>query len=226
MIDIKYPAEDIAKIKRSFEKFGCAQIYDSAMEYCQRIELDVTCVTTDNVLAAPVYPVNTNNDMLPCIQALEHTPKGWCVFLNNTASRSEALAGDIYCTAACSQGLAGIVINGAIRDIDHLDSISIPVYAREITFQSAKTAEVPAAELPQKVNIDDVTLSYGDWIFADSDGMLVVKREHLSAVFASATILHKQEERFRRKLESGERLSVLIGLDAFLRGEQELRADI
>lgn len=215
----------IESIQRAFKKMGCAQLHDASNQYTHVLRLPITARVPGKQLAGPVFPVITHNDMLPCLQALDMAPKDSILFIHNVAEQSEALAGDIYVTAAKSQGISGIIINGAIRDIDFLAEIDLPVYSRDVTYVSAKTAQVPAAELPSCIDFEDFTLELGDWIFADSDGLLVVKEKHLSAVFNGAVILQNREQELKDRLKKGERLGELCGLRDFLEGRGPLKFD-
>lgn len=218
--------ENINLIKEDFKSLGCAQLYDAATKYCKVLPLSLKSRTAINCLAGPVFPVITDNDMLPCLQALDLAPEGSIIFIHNQSEVSEALAGDIFVTAAISQNIEGLVINGAVRDIDTIESMGLPVFSKEVTFVSAKTAQVASNNIPCKISIDDFEIEPNDWIFIDSDGALLVKETYLSVVYKSAKILRKREEELRMRLINGERLSELCGLKDYLEGNGLLRFEV
>lgn len=215
----------IQVIQAAFKKMGCAQLHDASNEYTHILDDPLISRVPGKQLAGPVFPVITDNDMLPCLQALDMAPQGSVLFIKNDAKVSEALAGDIYVTAAKAQGISGIIIDGAVRDIDFLEEIDIPVFTREVTYVSAKTAQVSAADLPSKIDYGSFTLEAGDWIFADSDGLLVVKEKHLTAVFNGAVILQNREQELKDRLKKGERLADLCGLQDYIEGRAALKFD-
>lgn len=208
---------------RLAEQLGCAQVRDAAASRTTVLDLGLRGLTPGGRICAPVYPVATANDMLPCLQGLDAAPPGWALFLYNTEAVSEALAGDILLTAAKTQGLAGLIVKGAVRDLDAYAEIGLPVFATDVTYVSAKTAEVAAVELPMSVELPEATVHPGDWIVADTDGCLLVPRRYARPIFAAALALDGEERRLRRALEEGGRLSELCNLHGYLRGEGPLR---
>lgn len=214
------PCPDSARLA---EQLGCAQVRDAALEHTTVLNLPLRALTPGGRICAPVYPVATENDMLPCLQGLDATPPGWVLFLYNTAATSEALAGDILITAAKMQGLAGLIVKGAVRDLDAYAEIGLPVFATEVTYVSAKTAEVAAVELPMSLELPEAIVRPGDWIVADTDGCLLVPRRYARAIFTAARALDSEERRLRAALEAGGRLSELCNLHGYLNGDGPLR---
>jgi 4-hydroxy-4-methyl-2-oxoglutarate aldolase len=123
-----YSSKMLESYSREFAELGCAQIYDAAHKYCIAMDPAIVTRTPGRKLAAPVFPTVTDNDMLPCLQAMDAVPPGWALLIHNRSQTSEALAGDIYCTAAAAQNVAGLVIDGAVRDIEFFETLDLPVY--------------------------------------------------------------------------------------------------
>ncbi|MCX4778470.1 RraA family protein [Streptomyces sp. NBC_01264] len=226
----------IAEIRADFAGFGCAQLRDAAPKYVEVVAWPLQRRTPVTHLAGPAFPVATDNDMLPVLQGLDATPPGHVLLVTNTAPRSEALAGDILATAAVAQGLGGLVVNGAVRDVGYLRGLDLAVYSTEVDIISAKTALVPAAQLPMEVTVPivdesgsvDATIEVGagDWVFGDEDAVVLVRARHLSAVFSAARILQGQEEQLREALRGGHRLSEVCGLHDYIAGTGPLRMDV
>jgi 4-hydroxy-4-methyl-2-oxoglutarate aldolase len=214
------------EIKDSFQLLGCAQLYDAAMKYSYCLTIPLKSRTSIKKLAGPIFPIITDNDMLPCLQALDLAPRGSVLFIHNiSAEYSEALAGDIFVTAAREQGLGGLIVNGAVRDIDVIDNMGFPVFSKEVTFVSAKTANVASTSVPATIKLPNVVLEPGDWIFADSDGVLLVKQKFMGIVYKAAMVLSNREEDLRIKLLDKNRLSDLCGLHDYLEGRAPLKFD-
>lgn len=211
------------EMKQSFQLLGCAQLHDAAMQYSTYLKVSLTTRTSIKKLAGPVFPVITDNDMLPCLQALDAAPAGSVLFVQNQSGKSEALAGDIFVTAAKQQGLEGLIVNGAVRDIDVIENMGFPVFSNSVTFVSAKTAKAASAAIPATVVLDGVELEPMDWIFADSDGVLLIKKKYMKTVYKAAMMLRNREEDLRQRIAGGERLSDLCGLHDFVAGKAELK---
>lgn len=221
--DSLYVPDRMLKVQQEFCRMGCAQLRDAAPEYTHVLDLPLTQRTPGKRLAGQVFPVETENDMLPCLQALDAAPQGAILFIQDISGKSEALAGDIYVTAASQQGLGGLIVNGAARDVDFLPELNFSVFSRSINYVSAKMAKTPSMNIPCSVQLGDLLLEPGDWIFGDGDGLLVIKQQYFSAVFTGALMLCGREEALKAALREGRRMSELCGLEDFLAGRAELK---
>ncbi len=221
-----FNCELIADVHNRFNSLGCAQLNDASRK--RTIPLDGSIVNRIRhmKLSGPAYPVNAENDMLPGLQALYTAPRGAVLFINNVAPVSEALVGDIFVLDAARRGLGGIVVNGAIRDLDDIEELGVPVFSRSVTFISAKTAVSPSRVVPDRVSVSGVEIVPGDWIFGDNDGMLVVRRQHVSAVLNGALVVEKREAALKVAIASGQSLGDLSGLPGFLAGQGPLKFEI
>lgn len=202
---------------------GCAQLYDAAPHYVEVIDAGLVPRTSTRQIAGPAYPVNTKNDMLPCLTALASAPEGSVLIFNDQALKGEAIAGDIVVASAKQQSLAGLIVHGAVRDIDFLEMMAFPVYSKSVHFAAAKATSQKNAKVPDDVILGTVKVRPDDWVFGDSDGLLVVKKEHVSAVYFGALMLRGREERLKQSIAAGSTLAELSGMNTFLRGESELR---
>ncbi|MEC0106294.1 RraA family protein [Paenibacillus taichungensis] len=216
----------IEQVKLQFANIGCAQLNDASQKFTVPFPTKFQNRTKHLKLCGPVYTVNTDNDMLPGLEALSKAPKGSILFLNNVNETSEALAGDIYVLEAIRRELGGLVINGAVRDIDDLNKLDFPVFSTEITYVSAKTAVTPATKVPDIVQIDNITIEPQDWIFGDNDGLLLIKRKYLNAVLQGALYVEQREQELKNEILSGKSMASLTGLDDYLAGKGPLKFDV
>lgn len=84
--------------------------------------------------------------------------------------------GELLTTAAKNRGCVGAIIDGAIRDVAKIRSMSFPVYARATcVYDSLNRQRVIDVDVP--VDIDGVNFAPGCLVFADEDGVVVVPRE-------------------------------------------------
>ena len=211
----EYPATYLAGVRERFAGIGVAQLSDAATGYTRVLPVPFAPRTPATHVCGPVFPVETDNDMLPCLQALAAAPPGWVVLIANRTSPSEALVGDIYTLAAQTQGLAGIVVAGAVRDLADLSGMTIPVFSTSVTFVSARTTDRKAERVPVEVQVAGVPVAPGDWLFGDPDGFLVVTP---AEVMTAGRLLRDREEKLKAALREGRRLATLTGLDDFLAG--------
>jgi 4-hydroxy-4-methyl-2-oxoglutarate aldolase len=206
-------------IRDRFAGVGCAQMADAAPEFARPLRLPLRPRNGRPRLCGPVFPVVTEDDMLPCLQALAETPPGWVLLIHNLTFPSEAIVGDIFAASAEVQGLAGIVVKGAARDLQDLADIAVPVFSTEVTFVSARTTDRRAERVPMAVELDGVAIKPGDWLFGDPDGFLVVEAERASAVVTAAAVLRKREDGLKAAIRRDRRsVTELTNLSEYLDG--------
>jgi 4-hydroxy-4-methyl-2-oxoglutarate aldolase len=108
--------------------------------------------------------------------------------------------GDIMTVAALQRGLAGVVIDGCVRDSEAIARLRFPVFARGLSIRGTGKDGAAAGGLRQPVTLGDVTVSPGDLVVGDGDGVVVVSGAH------ATDVLEKARERERREAEAIERL--------------------
>jgi 4-hydroxy-4-methyl-2-oxoglutarate aldolase len=103
-----------------------------------------------------------------------------------------AAIGGLMGTAAKSRGMAGMVLDGGVRDINELRALGLPVYARSATPGTAvgRYASV-AKQVP--VECGGVTVKPGDIIVAGEDGVVVVPQEKAAEVLKNAQEIDQRE---------------------------------
>ena len=213
----------LAEVREAFARVSTAQMADAAGQLVQRVDRPFVARNGRPRVCGPAFPVETDDDMLPCLQALAAVPRGHVLVIVNRTSPSEALVGDIYLTSALVQGVAGVVVDGAVRDLEDLQEIDVPVFSTEVTFASARTTDRRADAVPATVSLGGADIAPGDWICGDLDGFLVAPAREVRAVMLAAAILREREEALRATIRgTGSTLAELTNLESYLRGEAPL----
>src|SRR5439155_20686730 len=122
-------------------------------------------------------------DHLPVMSALEHAAPG-DVLVIATNGGTRAVFGELFATEARRRGLAGIVADGLCRDLRGLREIGLPVFARGTTPRSGTT--VSRAPLKATIACAGVTVTSGDIVFGDDDGVLIAAPERIAAALDAA----------------------------------------
>ena len=103
-----------------------------------------------------------------------------------------AAMGDMMGLTAKSRGMAGVVIDGAVRDVARLREIGLPVFARSVSPATVvgRYATV-ARQIP--IEVTGVTINPGDIVVADEDGVVVVPQAYAEAVLQRAREIDQRE---------------------------------
>jgi 4-hydroxy-4-methyl-2-oxoglutarate aldolase len=111
--------------------------------------------------------------------------------------------GEIMSTAAKARGLAGLVIDGCVRDGVLLESIGFPVFARGLCIRGTGKDFGARGWINAPLSIGDVVVSAGDLVFGDGDGVVCIPREKAAAVLSAARERERHEAEDCRRLEAG-----------------------
>jgi regulator of RNase E activity RraA len=120
-----------------------------------------------------------------------------------TADSSRAgIWGELLTTAAMQRGAAGIVTDGAVRDLARMDAMGFPVFARHLSpYDSMNRQKVVAFDVA--VEIDGVAVVPGDIVIADRDGVAIVPQAVEAAVLKLALEKAHAEDGFRDAVKAG-----------------------
>jgi 4-hydroxy-4-methyl-2-oxoglutarate aldolase len=136
---------------------------------------------------------------------------GGHVAVYQTNDRESAHFGELSATSLAARGCAGVVLDGGCRDVDYILDSGFPVFCRYTTPQDC----VPRWELTATdvaVTIGEVRIEPGDWIVADSDGIVAVPAGSADEVLAEAEAKVSTESEIRVAVRDG-----VLPLEAYRR---------
>lgn len=112
--------------------------------------------------------------------------------------------GEVMTTAAKVRGLAGLVIDGGVRDADLLEEIGFPVFARGLSIRGTGKDYGAIGWINEPVMIGNVTISAGDLIVGDRDGVVAIPRSRAADVVEKAARREADESAICKRIEAGE----------------------
>ncbi len=164
------------------------------------------------VSGAAVTSHNFPGDNLMIHVALKVAERGQILVLANGGSSQGALWGDVACTFAAKKGIAGVIADGSVRDVEALRRMKFPVWSTSIS------PSHPEKRGPGSVNVpivaDGVLVEPGDVIVADDDGVLVIPQAHLTRAVEGARVRAAKEVAIRARIEAGESLFEILNMEA------------
>jgi 4-hydroxy-4-methyl-2-oxoglutarate aldolase len=162
-------------------------------------------------VAAPAYPARcTPGDNLAIHVAVADAPAGRVLVVGVGDERERGYWGEVLTTEA--RGLAGLVIDGCVRDSSALVTHAFPVFSTGIALRGATKDQPGEAGAP--VVVGDVEVRAGDWIVGDADGVTVIAEADLAGVLAAAQARAERESELFERLRGGETTIDLFALDA------------
>jgi 4-hydroxy-4-methyl-2-oxoglutarate aldolase len=119
--------------------------------------------------------------------------------------------GEVLTTAAEAHGVAGLVIDGGVRDVAALEAHAFPVFAALIALPGA--SKVRGGTVDQPVTVGGIEVATGDWVVGDVDGVVSIPAADLDAVRAAAEARAAGEAGMFAALRAGQTTVELLGLD-------------
>ncbi len=144
-----------------------------------------------------------SGDNLAIHQALSLVRPGDVMVVNGGGDTSRALIGELIATRAKLAGLAGIIIDGAVRDAQAIAELGFAVFAGSIS--PAGPFKFGPGKLLCNVAIGGVSVSPGDVVVGDDDGIAVVPLDEVSKVASRAAEIFANEEKKREGYYKGVR---------------------
>lgn len=153
-------------------------------------------------MAGTAVTVKTRGgDNLAILRAYDFCRPGDVMVVDAGGDTTNALVGGIMTFAAASLGLAGMVLDGAIRDAAEIGARAFPVYARGVNHRG------PYKDGPGEINVPitvgGMVVNPGDVIVGDQDGLLAFPPGLAASVIEKAMAQHQKEEATMQAIREG-----------------------
>ena len=171
---------------------------------------DMQCRSAHAKMAGPARTVHLHTaDILMVPIALAECPPGHVLVIGGQGQLDTALWGELTTYSALGKGLAGVVIDGAIRDAAKISRSRLPVFARAVV-PNAGGGEY-AGDLNVTLSCAGQAVRPGDWLVGDEDGVVVIPAERLAETYVLAARIVAAEKKIERAIRQGAELCDLIG---------------
>ena len=170
-----------------------------AMERLGLLDSAIKPVWAGGRLAGPAFTVWTRaGDNAYLHRALSEAAPGDVVVVNGEGDVSRALMGDLIGARARNAGIAGFIIDGAVRDAAGLARLGMPVFARA-TSPAGPYKNGPGA-LGCAIAVGGVAVLPGDIVIGDDDGAVVVPRGRAEEILLAAEAVQEDEDQRMRAI--------------------------
>ena len=157
-----------------------------------------------------------NGDNLMVHAAVAHAEPGDVLVLTMPDPAPVALIGDLLATQALDQGVAAMLVDGAVRDLDELVAIGLPIWTRFVRAQGATKGVAGKLDVP--VVVGGAEIRSGDLVVLDCDGAMALPSERVDEVLPLAVERAEREAAMRQRYASGELSYDLQGLREIVDG--------
>jgi 4-hydroxy-4-methyl-2-oxoglutarate aldolase len=206
-------------VKEAFSelaRLGTATVHEAAGR-APVVDAPLVQVLPGSRAAGPARTVRcSQDDNLMVHAAVAEAEPGEVLVLTMPEPRPIALVGELLATQAQVAGVAALLVDAAIRDLEELRDVGLPIWARYVRVSGAEK-RVPGV-IGEPVEVGGAQIRQGDVVVLDADGAVIVERERVEEVLAAAREREDRERKKRAKLEAGALSYDLDGLRRVVEG--------
>ncbi len=197
------------EIADAFRRLGVATVYEGSGVPCA-LDPAIKPVWAGAGLCGPAFTIRCHpGDNLAIHRALEQVPPGE-VLVVQAGGHLAGYWGEILTVAAQVRGVAGLVIDGGLRDVDALQRLRFPAFARGAAV--FRTVKFEPGDLAVPLVVAGVIVEPGDLVLGDADGVLSVPRARIPSVLEAARRRADRETHYLERIRNGELTLDVLGL--------------
>ncbi|OGS66510.1 MAG: bifunctional hexulose-6-phosphate synthase/ribonuclease regulator [Euryarchaeota archaeon RBG_19FT_COMBO_69_17] len=151
-----------------------------------------------------------DGDWAKPVEAIDRAKPGDVIAID-VGGGPTAVWGELAANSCLVKGVAGVVIDGAVRDLDAILDLGFPCFSRHV----APHAGEPKGhgEIGGEIQIGGQTVHTGDWIVGDESGLVVIPRDVATEMANRALDVLERENRIREEIKRGGTLSSVLELE-------------
>jgi len=169
---------------------------------------------TVHVAGPAVTVVTRDGDWAKPVEAIDRAGPG-DVIVVDAGGGPTAVWGELASWSAYGRKVAGVVIDGAVRDLDAILELGFPAFSRNVSSDAGEPKGL--GEIGVEIVVGGQKVRPGDWIVGDASGVVVVPRERAQEVANRALDVLEHENRVREEIRRGSTLSSVQKLERWER---------
>ena len=198
-------------------KLGTSTLFEASGLATSAADSAIRPVWAGASIAGPAYPLECSpGDNLSIHIAMEKAPRG-SILVIATGGFIAGYWGEVLTVAAEAAGVAGLVIDGGVRDVAALTARRFAAFSRGISMRGTIKASAPSAGQP--ISFTGTPVAAGDLVVADDDGVLVIPAAHVARTLANGQARADKEAKTMAALAQGQSTLELMGLTAWRDGK-------
>lgn len=183
-------------------ELGVATIYEASGRE-GLIDIPLIQLLPGSRVAGPARTVLCGQDDNLMVHAIiEQIQPGEVLVISMPEPSPVALIGELLATQVKVRKAAGILVDAAVRDVEELEELGLPIWTRFIRVKGATKSKIGELNVP--VTIGGTQISPSDILVLDSDGGVCVNRQRIKEVLQASDARFEKEARLREKLVGGE----------------------
>jgi regulator of RNase E activity RraA len=134
------------------------------------------------------------------------------IVLEQRTGIEAACWGGLLSVGACKRGIAGVIADGLVRDIDEARALKLPIFARAVTPRTARGRIVEkGTNVP--IVVGAIAVAPGDYVIADGTGVVFIRAADISTVLQAAEEIASREKAMAQAIDAGRAIGQVMGGD-------------
>jgi RraA family protein len=189
--------DDVSGLLERLARVPVANVGD-AMDRISAVDPTIRAMWRGARVVARAYTVMTRSgDNQGIHEAIDRAAPGEVLVVNGFADTSRALVGELLAGRAQANRLAGFVIDGAVRDVEEIEALGVPVFARGVTPAGPYKFGPHRQQVP--IALGGQCVLPGDVIIGDADGLVVIPFDQLATTVRAAEAIRANESQKRAR---------------------------
>ena len=194
-------AEHVGGPYEELAQLGSATVYEAGGRRGY-VDADLIQVVPGSRAAGPARTVRCGQDDNLMVHAvMAECRPGEVLVLSMPEPRPVALLGELLATQAAARGVAAVLVDASVRDLEELREMGLPVWTRWVRVRGAGKQIV--GRIGEPVSVGGALIRSGDVLVLDADGVAVIEAERVQAVLEAARARAEREREKRARLEAG-----------------------
>jgi len=189
----------LANVREALSKVRTSNISDGA--HRQPCLAGLRQLVPGSSACGPAVTVRTvPGDWAKPVEAIDVAQAGDVIVID-AGGRPPAIWGELATESAKNAGVAGLVVDGAVRDTADIRELGFPVWSTWVTSHAGDPHGLGEINVP--IAISGQHICPGDWIVADDDGVMVLPKERAVEMANRAADVLEAENRIRQEIRDG-----------------------
>ncbi len=168
-------------------------------------------ITPGAKLVGPALTVRTApGDFAKPVEAIDHAAPGQVIAID-AGGVGPAVWGELASESALQRQVAGVVVDGGIRDTDEIRRLGFPAHARLVCSHAGHPKGF--GEIGGPIRLGGVEVFPGDWLVGDADGVMVLPKDRVVEMANRAQDVLEAENRIRAEIREGRTLGQVARLE-------------
>lgn len=202
-------------LMEQLKPFSVATLHEAMMRNGLMLSCIRPLIPGIKLIGPAVTAWNHNGDNISMHKALALAKPGDVLVTTMYAGDGGAMWGEMVTISAMARGIAGVIVDGSVRDTSIIKKLGFPVWYKSIS--SLGTVKETLGSVNTPVVCGGIAVEPGDVVVADDDGVVVIPKGSIKEVIEHADARETYEKSLKLRLAAGELFTEIAKLDELLR---------